>query len=150
MHSDAGFKSRAIYSDDPRRLRAALDHEPSVDLTFFLDGGELVARRAGEEDVALLDAFLDGRVRAEAALHNPNAGEVLVSAAPGWEFADLGGGSHIGAAATGRSRSRTRRCRCSRLGSATHPSITEIKALVLAHFVSVARRHDRRSPSAPV
>ena len=43
----------------------------------------LVARRDGDEDLALLDAVPDGRIRAERALRNPNAGEVLVSATPG-------------------------------------------------------------------
>ena len=125
----------------PRRLAAALDHEPSVDVTLFLDGGELVARRAGEEDVALLDEFLDGRVRAEAALHNPNAGEVLVSAAPGWEFADLGGGSHIGGGSHGSLALEDSEVPMLTIGLGDPPaSITEIKALVLAHFgVGVAQ-----------
>ena len=71
-------------------LAEALDGEPSVDVALFLEDGEVVARRDGEEDLALLDEYPDGRERADAALRNPNAGEVLVSAAPGWEFADLG------------------------------------------------------------
>jgi hypothetical protein len=56
----------------------------------------------------LLEDYPDGRARAEAALRNPNAGEVIVSAADGWEFTDLagrhhrGGGSH-GALASGDS-----------------------------------------------
>ena len=35
------------------------------------------------------------------ALANPNAGEVLVSAAAGWEFADLGGRHHLGGGSHG-------------------------------------------------
>jgi hypothetical protein len=31
----------------------------------------------------------------------PNAGEVVVSAAPGWEFADLGGRHHLGGGSHG-------------------------------------------------
>ena len=73
------------------RLATALDGEPSVDLALFLEDGEVVARRDGDEDPALLDDYPDGRARAEGALRNPNAGEVLVSAAPGWEFVDLAG-----------------------------------------------------------
>ena len=36
-----------------------------------------------------------------AALRNPNAGEVLVSAAPGWEFRDLAGRHHAGGGSHG-------------------------------------------------
>ena len=36
-----------------------------------------------------------------AALANPNAGEVLVSATPGWEFVDLGGRDHAGGGSHG-------------------------------------------------
>ena len=39
--------------------------------------------------------------RTWAALANPNAGEVLVSAAEGYEFADLGGGHHVGGGSHG-------------------------------------------------
>jgi Type I phosphodiesterase / nucleotide pyrophosphatase len=120
---------------DPRQLAAALDHEPSVDLTLFLDGGDLVARRAGDEDVALLDQFLDGRVRAEAAVRNPNAGEVLVSAAPGWEFADLAGRSHFGGGSHGSLALEDSEVPMLTIGLGDPPaSITEIKALVQAHF----------------
>ena len=61
----------------------------------------MVVRRDGDEDPALLDAVPDGRARAAAALRNPNAGEVLVSAAPGWEFADLAGRDHLGGGSHG-------------------------------------------------
>jgi len=137
----ASNRAAMLYGMEPRRLAAALDHEHSVDLTLFLDGGELVARRAGVEDVAMLDDFLDGRVRAEAALRNPNAGEVLVSAAPGWEFADLGGGSHIGGGSHGSLAIEDSEVPMLTIGLGDPPgSITEIKALVLAHFgVGVAR-----------
>ena len=63
--------------------------------------GEVVARRDGDEDLALLDDVPDGRARAAGALRNPNSGEVLVSAAPGWEFVDLGGASHLGGGSHG-------------------------------------------------
>jgi hypothetical protein len=130
-----------IYGDNPRRLAAALDHEPSVDVTLFRDGGELVARRAGEEDPALLDAFLDGRARAEAALRNPNAGEVLVSAAPGWEFADLAGRSHLGGGSHGSLALEDSEVPMLTIGLGDPPaSIIGIKPLITAHFgVGVAR-----------
>ena len=55
----------------------------------------------GDDDPRILDDYPDGRARAEAALRNPNAGEVLVSAAPGYEFADLGGRHHVGGGSHG-------------------------------------------------
>jgi len=131
----ASNRAAMLYGEDPRKLAAALDHEPSVDLTLFLDGGELVARRAGDEDVALLDQFLDGRVRAEAAVRNPNAGEVLVSAAPGWEFADLAGRNHLGGGSHGSLALEDSEVPMLTIGLGDPPaSITEIKALVQAHF----------------
>jgi hypothetical protein len=61
----------------------------------------VIARRDGDEDSALLDEVPDGHARAGAALRNPNSGEVLVSAAPGWEFVDLGGRHHAGGGSHG-------------------------------------------------
>ena len=43
----------------------------------------------------------DAARRSRAALANPNAGELLVSAAEGWELADLGGGHHVGGGSHG-------------------------------------------------
>jgi hypothetical protein len=99
---------------DPRELAAHVDADPSVAVTLFREGEEAVARRQGEElrfapedggwrttgDESLLvgpDAFS----RAWAALDNPNAGEVLFSAADGWEFDDLAGGNHHGGGSHG-------------------------------------------------
>jgi len=83
-----------------RKLAEALDGHPAVETTLFLEDDAVVARRDGAEGLDVLAEYPSGLVRAEAALRNPNAGEVLVSAAPGYEFADLahrhhaGGGSH--------------------------------------------------------
>ena len=100
---------------DPRELAARLDGEPAAEVALFREGETAVARRDGEElafapdgdggwwtagDEAILD-HPDGLVRAYAALRNPNAGEVLVSAAPGYEFADLGGRHHAGGGSHG-------------------------------------------------
>ena len=43
----------------------------------------------------------DAVARAVAAVRCPNAGEVVVSAAPGWEFEDLGGRHHLGGGSHG-------------------------------------------------
>src|SRR4029078_7111629 len=65
------------------------------------DGDSLVARRDGADgDVSQLD-HPDGPTRAAAALTTPNAGELIVSAAPGWEFADLAGRHHSGGGSHG-------------------------------------------------
>jgi hypothetical protein len=131
----ASNRAAMIYGDDPRALAAALDDDPSVDVALFLDGDELVARRRGDEDPALLDEYPDGRERAAAALRNPNAGEVLVSAAPGWEFVDLAGRHHVGGGSHGSLASSDSEVPMLTVGLGDPPaSITEVKAVVLEHF----------------
>jgi len=49
---------------------------------------------------ALLD-HPDALNRSWSALANPNAGELLISAAEGWEFVDLGGRHHAGGGSHG-------------------------------------------------
>ena len=100
---------------DPRSLAVLLDAEPSVEVALFLEHGTAVARREGEElrfapdeaagwelggDASLLEGP-NALERSWRALANPNAGEVLLSAAPGWEFADLGGRHHLGGGSHG-------------------------------------------------
>src|SRR5581483_8272990 len=81
---------------DAAELARRLDGEPAVDVTLRLEEGEAVARRDGEDvPVEQLD-HPDAAWRARAALANPNAGELLVSAAEGWELVDLGGQHHAG------------------------------------------------------
>jgi hypothetical protein len=131
----ASNRAAMVYGDDPRSLAAALDGEPSVGVALFLEDGELVARRGGDEDVALLDEYPDGRARAEAALRNPNAGEVLVSAAPGFEFVDLAGRHHAGGGSHGSLAASDSEVPMLSVGAGEPPgSITEIKSLVLEHF----------------
>jgi hypothetical protein len=131
----ASNRAAMLYGDDPRALAAAVDGEPSVDVALFLEDGEVVARRGGEEDVSLLDEFPDGRARAEAALRNPNAGEVLISAAPGWEFADLGGRHHAGGGSHGSLAAGDSDVPMLTVGLGEPPaSITQVKGVVLEHF----------------
>jgi predicted AlkP superfamily pyrophosphatase or phosphodiesterase len=84
-----------------RELAERLDGEPSVDAALFLEDGELVARRDGGEGIDALAEHPQGAERALAALRNPNAGDVLVSAAPGYEFLDLAGRHHAGGGSHG-------------------------------------------------
>jgi predicted AlkP superfamily pyrophosphatase or phosphodiesterase len=97
----ASNRAGMIYTGEPRLAAASLDAVEAVDTTFFLEDGAVVARRGGDDDSALLDEYPLGRERVEAALRNPNAGDVLVSAASGWEFADLAGLHHAGGGSHG-------------------------------------------------
>jgi hypothetical protein len=82
-------------------LARRLDGFPAVDVTLRLEGNDMVARRSGEDaPVEKLD-HPDAVWRARSALANPNAGELLVSAAEGWELADLGGRHHAGGGSHG-------------------------------------------------
>jgi hypothetical protein len=97
-----------------RRLAERLDGAPSTGVVLFREDDVYVARREGAElllregtdglelhgDVAVLDQP-DGVARALAALRCPNAGDVVLSAAAGWEFADLGGRHHLGGGSHG-------------------------------------------------
>jgi hypothetical protein len=99
---------------EPRDLAQMLDGDPAVDVTVFREEGEAVARRGGEElrfaplgtgfatdgDETVLD-YPDGLRRAWSALACPNAGELILSATEGWEFADLGGRHHRGGGSHG-------------------------------------------------
>jgi predicted AlkP superfamily pyrophosphatase or phosphodiesterase len=97
----ASNRAGMIYTDDPRSAAAELDGVDAVGTTFFVEDGRAIARRHGDEDDAILDEFPLGRERVEAALRNPNAGDVLVDAAAGWEFTDLGGSHHAGGGSHG-------------------------------------------------
>ena len=97
----ASNRAGMVYTDSPREVAESLDGDESVDVVLFLEDGAVVARRNGDEDPALLDDYPDGRERAEAALRNPNAGEVIVSAADAWEFMDLAGAHHRGGGSHG-------------------------------------------------
>src|SRR3954471_6155360 len=99
---------------DAEVLARALDGDETVDATFRREHDEAVARRGGEElrfkpgaegwqtngDISLLDDP-DALWRVWSALANPNAGELLVSAALGWEFSDIGGRHHAGGGSHG-------------------------------------------------
>jgi hypothetical protein len=100
---------------DAGELARRLDTERSVEVALYREGAEAVARRGGAElrfhpdadggfvthgDAQVLD-HPQALTRAWAALANPNAGELLLSATEGFEFADLGGGSHTGGGSHG-------------------------------------------------
>jgi predicted AlkP superfamily pyrophosphatase or phosphodiesterase len=99
---------------EPRELAERLDREESVETALFLEDGVAVARREGTElrfrpendawrtsgDTAVLD-HPNALARCWSALRNPNAGDIVVSAAPGVEFTDLAGRHHAGGGSHG-------------------------------------------------
>jgi Type I phosphodiesterase / nucleotide pyrophosphatase len=131
-----------------RRLAERLDDHPAADVVLFLEEGDAVARRGREElrfrpedggwrtegEPAVLD-HPDGLARAWAALHNPNAGEVLVSAAEGFEFTDLGGRHHVGGGSHGSLTAADSEVPMLAVGLRAPPaSIVEVAPAVLDHF----------------
>ena len=126
-----------VYTDEPRAAAERLDPEPSAGIVVFEEDGRVIARRDGDEDPALLDEVPDGRERAAAALRNPNAGEVIVSAAAGWEFVDLAGRGHLGGGSHGSLDAADSEVPMLTVGLGPPPaSITGIKRLVTEHFSS--------------
>ncbi len=131
----ASNRAAMVYTDDPRAAAESLDGREGVETVVFLEGGEVVARRDGGEGPDVLAAYPAGAMRAERALRNPNAGEVLVSAAPGWEFADLAGRHHLGGGSHGSLTDADSVVPMLAVGIDAAPaSITDVKAAVLAHF----------------
>ena len=131
----ASNRAAMVYTENARAIAERLDSEPSAGIVLFLEDGKMVVRRDGDEDLALLDGMPDGRARAEAALRNPNAGEVIVSAAPGWEFADLAGSTHLGGGSHGSLEVEDSEVPMLTVGLGEPPSsITGIKPLLAAHF----------------
>ncbi|HEY6960713.1 MAG TPA: alkaline phosphatase family protein [Gaiellaceae bacterium] len=137
----ASNRAAMVYTDEPRRTAQRLDDEPSAGIVLFSEDGRVVARRDGDEDDTLLDEVPDGRARAAAALANPNAGEVLVSAAPGWEFLDLAGRHHLGGGSHGSLETSDSEVPMLSVGLGEPPaSITGIKAAIGRHFAVSAPR----------
>jgi hypothetical protein len=133
---------------DAGELARRLDGNPAVETTLRREGEEAVARREGEElrfrpgcggwetsgDPSLLD-HPDALQRAWSALANPNAGELLVSAAEGWELADLGGRHHAGGGSHGSLAAGDSLIPLLTIGVDAAPArITEIAPAVLEHL----------------
>jgi Type I phosphodiesterase / nucleotide pyrophosphatase len=130
-------------------LARRLDGEPAVEVALFREDGWAVARREREElrfaadrdgswrtsgDRGLL-AHPDGLARAWTALQNPNAGEVVVAAAQGFEFVDVGGRHHVGGGSHGSLAAGDSEVPMLAVGcGAPPPSITDVAPLVLTHF----------------
>ena len=64
--------------------------------------GDLAVLRAEIQDGRILSTeYPDGLDRVWSALHCPTAGDILLSAAPGYEFVDWGGSDHVGGGSHG-------------------------------------------------
>jgi len=131
----ASNRAAMVYTDTPRAVAEALDGDPAAGIVLFQEDGRMVVRRDGDEDVALLDAVPDGHARAAAALQNPNAGTVLVSASPGWEFVDLAGRNHLGGGSHGSLEQGDSEVPMLTIGLGPPPaSITGVKHVIVDHF----------------
>jgi Type I phosphodiesterase / nucleotide pyrophosphatase len=139
-----------------RELAQRLDDQPAADLVLFREDAEAVARREGVElrfapesdggwrlegDAAVLDGerYPNGLERAWRALACPNAGELLVSAAEGWELADLGGRHHLGGGSHGSLLAGDSTVPLVAAGFedspfSPDPSVTDLAPLALRHF----------------
>jgi hypothetical protein len=141
---------------EARALAERLDTEPAADLVLFLEGGDAVARREGSElrfapvrdgwsvsgDPTVIDSsrYPRGMERAWHALACPRAGDVIVSAAEGYEFADLGGRHHSGGGSHGSLLAGDSEVPMLAVGldlpssASGAPSITDLTPAVVAHF----------------
>jgi hypothetical protein len=120
---------------DAAELARRLDGFPAVDVTLRLEGDEIVARREGADGPAAKLEHPDVAHRARSALANPNAGELLVSAAEGWELADLGGRHHAGGGSHGSLVAGDSFVPIVTVGlEAEIRRITDVAPAVLAHF----------------
>jgi hypothetical protein len=149
----ASNRAGMVYRLDERAPEAAelavrLDGEPAVEVALWREGEEAVARREGAElrfalggegwatsgDPRVLD-HPNAFERAWSALANPNAGELLVSAAPGFEFADLAGRHHAGGGSHGSLTAGDSLVPMLGVGIDVLPSrIIEIAPAILTHF----------------
>lgn len=132
-----------------RRLAERFDGEPFAGVVAFREEGAAVVRRDGAElrlragdagleldgDPTLLDQP-DAAARVLAALACPNAGDVLVSAARGWEFRDLGGRHHAGGGSHGSLDEGDSLVPVLSVGvdGALPASVVDVAPLVLSHF----------------
>jgi Type I phosphodiesterase / nucleotide pyrophosphatase len=139
-----------------RELAERLDDDPGADVVLFREDGVAVARREGRElrfapenggwrregerDVLGADRYPNALERSWRALACPNAGDVLVSAAEGHEFADLGGSHHAGGGSHGSLLAGDSTVPVIAVGlkgaglDSDELSVTDVAPIVLSHF----------------
>jgi predicted AlkP superfamily pyrophosphatase or phosphodiesterase len=133
-------------SETPRALAEHLDGEGHV--VLFREDGSMIARKERDElrfapsadgwQTSGADGVLeqpDALERGWAALANPNAGDLVVSAAPGVEFADLGGRHHVGGGSHGSLEAGDSEVPMLSVGAGAPPArIVDVTPRVLDHF----------------
>ena len=123
---------------DARGLAERLDGVEAVETILFTEGDDVVARRDREDTPVVGDVLFDypdGGSRAAAAIANPNAGDLIVSASPGFEFADLAGRHHAGGGSHGSLLEGDSEVPMLTIGLGAQPqSIVEIAPAILEHF----------------
>jgi hypothetical protein len=139
-------------SVETRELARRLEREPAHDAVLFREDEEVVVRRGREElrfapdedewrttgDAGLLPEP-DALDRVWAALANPNAGDLLVTAADGVEFADLGGRHHAGGGSHGSLAVGDSEVPMLTIGVGPPPRrIVDVAPLAASHFGVVA------------
>ena len=149
--------------EDAAGLARRLDGDRAAGVVLYREDSEAVAWRDGEElrfapadgawrttgDPALLDQP-DALERAWRALANPNAGDLLVSAAPGVELLDLAGRGHLGGGSHGSLDAADSEVPMLTVGVDAEPprKITELAPLVLRHFGVAPPAYAGRLPDA--
>ena len=147
---------RSSRRSDPDRCDVAVAASNRAAMAYLLrrEGGSFRFRRGTgvndergngwdvDGDAALLDPALypNALERLEGALLCATAGDVIVSATPGWEFADSGGIHHLGGGSHGSLRVEDSLVPLVTAGFApgeacpSQPSITDIQPFVCRHF----------------
>ena len=145
-----------------RELAERLDREPAADVVLFREADVAVARRDGAElrfaprpdgwliqgDLSVLDPerYPRGLERSWRALACRRAGEIIVSATEGYEFADLGGRHHVGGGSHGSLVRGDSVVPMLAVGFESDsplpesPSIADLAPLVVSHFAGSAPR----------
>ena len=130
----ASNRAGMVYTQEPRAVAEQLAVADGVDAALFREGDDHFAIRDG--GLVELDRDDDGwRGRSWRALANPTSGEVIVSAASGVEFMDLGGRHHVGGGSHGSLLDGDSMVPMLVVGAGAPPDgITGVAPLVLRHF----------------
>jgi predicted AlkP superfamily pyrophosphatase or phosphodiesterase len=119
---------------ESRAVAERLSKEAALDVVIFREGDDTIALREGGE-LRLGPDDEGWRGRARHALANPNAGDILVSAAAGVELTDLGGRHHVGGGSHGSLLDGDSLVPMLVVGDAAPPaSILGVAPFVLEHF----------------
>jgi len=141
---------------DARAAATLAGADPAADVVCFREHGRTVVRRAGGElrfaatadgihlegDRDLLDPGLYPAAleRIDGLLGSPRSGDVVVSAAEGWEFRDAGGSHHEGGGSHGSLHACDSLVPLITAGfevepeHGDNPSITDLAPMICAHF----------------